>query len=155
MRLTIGLASLLLAVSLPGWGDSTLYRWKDESGQVHFGQTPPASGHYDVMRGARPAAVTPSTTPAPPAAPSAAATAAAEQRARDLKFLEQAEAARKAKSEALEKEKVAKADKDLRCKTAQQNMFALQERHAYVGMNVDEFTRQMEDAKKDVAAYCS
>lgn len=144
---TIGTVLLLLgAASLaPAWAD-TVYRWTDASGQVHFSQTPPTSGNYDVMQGAR----------AAPRAPSAAASAAAEdQRAREKRFLEEAEAARKAKAEAKEKEQTAKAEKDQRCKLVRETKHALEERHAYVGMNAEEFTRRMEEIRKDEATHCS
>lgn len=166
MRLTIGLASLLLAVSLPVWADATVYRWKDASGQVHFSQTPPTSGNYDVMRGARAAPITPpSSTQAAPAAPDAATTAAADQRTRDRRFIEEAEAARKAKAEAKEKEKVAKADKDKRCSAARELAQFLEERTAhrlvtkaddgnYGRMDEDEFMKRLDAAKKDVATNC-
>ena len=144
---TIGIVLLLIGAAslVPAWAD-TVYRWTDASGQVHFSQTPPTSGHYDVMQGAR----------ATPSAPSAAASAAAEdQRARDKRFLEEAEAARKAKAEAKEKEQTAKAEKDQRCKLVRETKHALEERHAYVGMNVEEFTRRMEEIRKDEAAHCN
>ncbi|MGH8517834.1 MAG: DUF4124 domain-containing protein [Panacagrimonas sp.] len=159
----VWLASLLLAVSLPGWTQVTVYRWKDAAGQTHFSQTPPTSGNYDVMRGA-----SLSTTPAPSASAPAAAntsTAANDQRARDQRFLEEAEAARKAKAETKEKEKVAKADKDKRCATARELAQFLEERTArrlvtkaddgnYARMDEDEFLKRLDAAKKDVAANC-
>lgn len=155
MKTRFWLAPLLFAVSLPGWSDATVYRWTDADGQVHFGQSPPASGDYDVMRGVRPNSIaTPSTTPAAPANPTAAATAAAEQKSRNQKFIEEAEAARKAKAEAKAKEKTAKAEKDQRCKVARENIHAIQERHGYVGMPMEEYTRTMDAAKKEEASNC-
>jgi hypothetical protein len=156
IRATLPLAASLLTASLPSaWADSPVYRWKDASGQVHYSQTPPTSGSYDVMQGTRAAPATPPpATPATPASPSQAATAAAEQRTRDQRFLEEAEAARKAKAEAKAKEKAAKADKDQRCKLAQETANALKERHAYVGMNVEEFTRRMDELRQDMETHC-
>ena len=151
MKLHFWLAPLLFAVSLPAWTDATVYRWKDASGQTHFGQTPPTTGAYDVMRGAPATPIAPpSTTPAAPASPSMAG----EQKTREQKFIEEAEAARKAKAEAKAKEKTAKAEKEQRCKVARENVHAIEERHGYVGMPMEEYTRSIEAARKDVASNC-
>jgi ATPase subunit of ABC transporter with duplicated ATPase domains len=161
MRLPIWLASLSLALSLPiAAADSTVYRWKDASGQTHFTQTPPPSGSYDVMRGMHASPSAPA-----PAANADAAGAAADQRSREQRFIEQAEAARKAKAEAKEKERVAKAEKEQRCKAAQEAAQFLEERTArrlvtmaddgnYARMDEDDFLKRLDAAKKDVATYC-
>ena len=143
-RKSIGIALLLSASLVPAWAD-TVYRWKDASGQTHYGQTPPPTGSYDVMQGAR---LSPGTMPATSAA------GTEDQRAREKRFLEDAEAARKAKAEAREKEQAAKAEKDQRCKLVRDARHALEERHAWIGMNPDEFTRRMDEIRKDEATHC-
>jgi hypothetical protein len=143
-------APLLLAVSLPGWTEVTVYRWKDASGQSHFSQTPPTSGGYDVMRGNHGTVAAPA---AGASAPASTSTAATDQRARDQRFIEEAEAARKAKAEAKEKEKTAKAEKEKRCSTAREHAKFMEESFAYVGG--DDFLRRRDAALKDVATNCS
>jgi hypothetical protein len=163
MRLTILLAPLLLLVSPPAWTDGTVYRWKDASGQTHFSQTPPPSGGYDVMRPA------PGGSSPPAAAPGAARKAAPpgnDQRAREQRFVEEAEAARRAKAEAQKKERTAKLERAEKCKTARELAQFLEERTArrlvimaddgnYARMDEDEFLKQLDAAKQEVATHCS
>lgn len=162
MRLLFWITPLLLATSLPAWTQATVYRWKDASGQTHFSQTPPASGTYDVMRGAR---SVPAPAPAAPEPATGTSTAATDQRTREQRFIEEAEAARKAKAEAKEKEKLAQAEREQRCKSAQELARFLEERTArrlvtmaddgnYARMDEDEFLKRLDAAKKDVAANC-
>lgn len=163
MKLPFWFAPLLLVVSIPAAWSQTVYRWKDAAGQTHYGQTPPTNGAYDVMHGGRATTVT-STTPGAPA--TGGSSAAVDQRAREQKFIEDAEAERKAKADAKEKEKTAKAEKDQRCKAAREMAQWLEERTArrlvtksddgnYGRMDEDEFMKKLDAAKKDEATNCS
>jgi hypothetical protein len=164
MKIHFWFAPLLLILATSA-GAQTVYRWKDASGQTHYSQTPPTTGQYDVMQGGRApsSSLSAAATPAP-AAP--APSAASEQREKEKKFIEDAEAARKAKAAAKEKEKTAKAEKDQRCKAAREMAQFLEERTArrlvtkaddgnYARMNEDEFMKKLDAAKKDEATNCS
>ncbi|MGQ0530339.1 MAG: DUF4124 domain-containing protein [Panacagrimonas sp.] len=102
---------------------AAVYRWVDGKGQVHFSQTPPASGNFEVVR---PGAIA-SPTPANPteAAPEkSAAPTAAEINAQ---FLKEAEAANALKSEAQAKSKQARAEEAVKCEAARQRLRFLDE----------------------------
>lgn len=128
---------------------ASVYRWKDASGQVHFSQSPPATGSYDVMNGTQPTTVAPpGTTPQPTPGPFAAG----EQKSRERKFIEEAQAARKARADVKARERSAKAEKDQRCAQAQERARIAQQGFERVGGN--EFAKHYEEAKKDVATRC-
>jgi hypothetical protein len=156
------IAFLLLPAALSA-EEATVYRWVDAGGQVHFSQIPPESGKYDLIQGRRPSA------PAP-GAESGTQTAAttdggAEQRTREQKFIQEAEARRKAEAEAKQKARTEKAEAEQKCAKARERVTFLEERTGrrlatvaedgnYTRMPEDEFLKRLDEAKKDVATNC-
>ncbi len=160
MKSSFWLAPLVLLPVL-ALADANVYRWTDASGQVHFSQTPPGAGKpYDVIQGKRAASTTPLGDDGAPAGPSAD-----EIRSREKQFIENAEADRRAKNEAREKEKAAREQALQKCTAARERVSFLEERTArrlvtkaedgnYARVPEDEFLKRLEAAKKDVAGNC-
>ncbi|TDU28056.1 uncharacterized protein DUF4124 [Panacagrimonas perspica] len=160
MKRSFWLAPLLL-LPVMALADATVYRWTDATGQVHFSQTPPGAGkQYDMIQGKRAASTTPTGDDATPAGPSAE-----DVRAREKQFIEKAEADRRAKNEAREKEKVAREESVRKCTAARDRVSFLEERTArrlvtkaddgnYARVPEDEFLKRLDAAKKDVADNC-
>lgn len=151
--------ALLLTGAVTAAESATVYRWVDAAGQVHFSQVPPTSGGYDMIQGGR-STPSPAATPAPGAAESGKAALTPEQR-----FLQEAEATRKAKADEKEKARKAKAEAELKCTEARQRATFLEERTArrlatiaedgnYTRMPEDEFMKRLDAAKQDVATHC-
>lgn len=161
IRLLRGVALALLLLPALASAQTSVYRWVDASGQVHFSQTPPPGGRdYDLIKGGR------ATPPTPDPGPGdVAADAQDDQRARERRFLEEAEAERKAKAEQKEKEKTERAQAEQKCTAARERVTFLEERTArrlvikaddgnYARMPEDEFLERLEAARKDVAEHC-
>lgn len=157
------LIALLLLPAFASAQEATVYRWVDASGQVHFAQVPPASGKYDVIQGHRAPAPTPG---AESGTDSAAATERAnDQRTRNQRFIEEAEARRKAEAEAKQKARTEKAEAEQKCAKARERVTFLEERTArrlatladdgnYARMPEDEFLKRLDEAKQAVATDC-
>lgn len=158
MRLSSWLAPMLFLPAL-AFADPSVYRWTDAAGQVHFSQTPPPVGtQYDLIQGGKVAATTPSG--GSPRGPTAD-----ETHKREQEFIKNAEAERKAKSDAKEKEKTAKAEAAVKCAAAQERATFLEEHTArglitkaadgtYTRVPQDDFLKQLDAAKKDVTTHC-
>ena len=165
---------LLILMVLPALatGQTTVYRWVDAQGQVHFGQTPPPSEKSEKIqqRGVgMPADSETVVTVEAEAAPAASTVATPESPPTveeiNAKFLQDSEARNKAKAEAAAKDKLAKTDAARKCQTAREHMARLDERTArrlatvdasgnVTRMDDDEFARRKAAAQKDIDSQC-
>lgn len=163
MRLSFWLVPILLLPALT-LADSTVYRWTDAAGQLHFSQTPPAVGNkYEIIQGRRAASITPAV-----AADNSggAGPTSDEVRTREQEFIKNAEAERNAKSEAKAKEKAAREQAKAKCSAARERVTFLEERTSrrlvtmaedgnYARMPEDEFLKRLDAAKKEVSDNCT
>lgn len=135
--------------------DTKVYRWVDRNGQVHFGQIPPTSGPYETL-----------TTESSDPPPAEEAKAASEAMASDTRrFLEQAEAANRAKAEEKAKAQQVRQERARKCDEARERVKFLEERTArrLVTTDVDgelqripedEFLRRLGAAQKIMETHC-
>lgn len=169
MTRVLRLVALTVAILLPqtSSAEGTVYRWTDESGHVHYSQTRPSDGRYDVIQGRKILTPNPSSNGdgAETAGSGGSAEAATAQRERDRRFLEQAQAEREAKEKEKEKLRTAKLEAEKKCKEARDRAQFLEERTArrlvtkaddgnYARMEEDEFLKRLNAAKADIAANC-
>lgn len=160
MRLSSWLAPLLLIPAL-AMADGTVYRWTDANGQTHFSQTPPGPGKkYDMIQGKRASSTTPESGDGAPSAPSAE-----EARSKEQDFIRNAEAERKAKTDAKSKEKADREAARAKCAQARERVTFLEERTArrlvtkaddgnYARMDEDEFLKRLDEARRGVSTSC-
>lgn len=152
---------LLSMICLPplALAETTAYRWVDGAGQVHFSQVPPASGKYDVIRSSGAAA------PSAATAPSSTDGSSAGVNAETQRFIEEAEAARAAKTEAKAKAKEEKATAEKNCVEARTRHQFLEERTArrlvapsadgnLERMPEDEFLKRLGAAQTEIDKHC-
>lgn len=115
---------LLLLAMLPLHAAlGAVYRWVDGNGQVHFSQTPPASGTFEVVQPRMMGTPAPATPDENSTAKSAAPTAAE----LNAQFLKDAEAANKLKAEAKAKSEQARTENATKCEAARQRLRFLDE----------------------------
>ena len=163
---------ILMALPVLAMAQSTMYRWVDAQGRVHFSQTPPPSEKSEKIqqRGVGMPAesetvVTVEAEAAPPASTVATPEAPPTVDEINAKFLQDTEAANKAKAEAAAKNKLAKADAARKCQTARERMTRLDERTArrlatvdasgnVTRMDDDEFAKRKASAQKDIDSQC-
>lgn len=168
MRATsAGLAGLLMAVVLPlaAAGTSTVYRWTDAEGQVHFSQVPPPEGTpHQIIQGPGRAAA-PAAAPGDDTASSSATAREEAQREQTRRFLERRDAENRARDEARSREREQKETAARQCQEAKERAQFLEERTArrlvipaedgnLARMEEDEFMRRLNQAKQDVASHC-
>ncbi|MGQ0698559.1 MAG: DUF4124 domain-containing protein [Panacagrimonas sp.] len=153
MKLPTLLAALLL--SSVAMADAKVYRWIDGNGQVHFGQVPPASGAYETL----------TTRAVPPASQESAAADAKSTNEDTRRFLEEADAANRAKAEQKAKAKEERQDAQRKCSEARERVTFLEERTArrlvtagadgeLERLPEDEFLRRLASAQRNVETYC-
>lgn len=154
-------AFLLSMVCLPLFAQSeaTAYRWLDGAGQVHYTQVPPASGKYEVIRS------TGATAPATPRSTAESTSSTAGLDEETQRFIEEAEASRKAQSEAKAKAKSDKAAAEKKCTEARARHQFLEERTGrrlvvegadgnLDRMPEDEFLKRLGAAQKEIDTHC-
>lgn len=162
----LALIALLLLPAVASAEETTVYRWTDTTGQVHFSQIPPESGKYDVIQGRR----APAPAPAPdagsePGTETAAPEGEADTRTREQKFIQEAEARRKAQAEEKAKVRTAKLEAEKKCAKARERVTFLEERTGrrlatvaedgnYARMPEDEFMKRLGEAQQAVTENC-
>lgn len=148
--------AVLLIALLPGLAlaaGSSIYRWVDESGQVHYTQTPPPHQPSEPVRIASPQPLGPSGSATPPQATSPS------------EFLKKAEEADKAEAEAKAKAQQAMQEKDAKCQQAKARIEFLNAKTArrlatvnddgsYNRMDDAEFDKRKAEAQKIADANC-
>ena len=140
--LATGVVALLISGALPA---QDIYRWVDETGQVHFGTTPPAGAVFDEVQ--------------PPPPPAMDESEAAQRSQHFVEAHEQAEAARQEQREASAKAEAQAAENAANCQRARERVGTLELNRRIVdeqGNTLDDSARleRLEDARKQVAEYC-
>lgn len=152
------LLAIAVQLAMSATAAAPVYRWTDASGQVHFGQTPPANAAYEVIRGR-------GETPAATAAPGDPAAAAPTQRDRDQQFLKQAEAEREARAKDKQAERLARLEAQKKCAAASERVAFFETRGAgrlrvetedggHARMAPEEFAKRLDAARAEVATHC-
>ena len=141
----------LLAAILSTWfwagavGAQQIYRWVDESGQVHFGTVPPADAVIDEVE--------------PPPPPALDESSAERRREQFVEAHEEAEAARQKRLEALAKAEEEAARRAEACQNARQRVSTLELNRRIVdeqGNTLDDSARleRLENARQQAAENC-
>lgn len=145
--------ALVILVPLASSVDAAqFYKWVDEQGNVHYTDSPPEHGDYEVVRGAR--------SDAAGNAPTAA------ERLERWRAAQEERAARRAEREAAEEQaKQARLQRQEECETARHNLDILtwsnrvilppeEEGGEPVRMSDDERLRRIEELREAIAEHC-
>ena len=135
----------VLSLSLPLTGMAEIYRWTDATGQVHYGQTPPAQGQYQVVHPADTSGLSPGLT----------------------KFVDQADKANAEAEKAHQAELKSKAESAERCAKARERVSMLESHGPHrmfipgasstaepARMTDEEFSKRLASAQKEEADSC-